>query len=1048
MRRFTAWLPLVSASSALVGTVLVAVGCVGAPVRPAPDDSGVRRRAALAKADELDRQVVALSASGRFADAVPLAEEALTLREDAFGPDDPRLLASLEGLSRALRHTGALARARGLLERDVALREAQRGPEHPEVAEALGQLGVVLTATGEHEAARDVHERALAIARASLGADHPLVAQSLVHLAGLARASGRPDDARRHLEHALAIRVRAFGPDHPEVARCLSALAQVLRAGDELDEARFLAERALSIRERGLGPTHLEVAFALEELAAILGLLGEGDRALTALLRARGILSDRLGADHPDVAITTARAARVAARLGDERTARRLGEDALAIRQAHLGADHPSTARCLVDLARVDLAAGHAEVAVRRAETARLALERDGEEEALAEALVVLARARAAMGETEVAAAILERSLAIIDHVRGARDPLFAEVLLRLARLRSGDADAVDLADRAVASLGASLGADHPATLAGRLVHAETLRDHGAAPEARRLEESVFETALRQARGLRAGAAPADAARLAGVLRAALAARLARAGELASAGDADARAALYGDVLRVRATLADHGERQRRAVGRAGGDADSLFAELDRGRRRAARALGSLIVSDEPAVEARRGDLDRCDGLAVELERRVAGFVAEPGRVGPADLRAALIDGEALYDIVRAGGRYHGWLVRPAGPVTHVDLGAAAEVDAAAARFVDAVLAAVGPDDSRARATGARLARLVLGPIEGEGVGALHVVPGGVLATIPWAALPASDGEGALIDGPLRVSLLSTAEDLVAPAWPWIRGEGALLMGGIDADAAVEAVAVGGPRLLGRGPSPTTVRPAWGRRFEPWPSGSAALARAAAALEAGAPDEVVVALEGAQATEAVLRRLAPGRRFVHLGARAFVRIDRAVVSGDELDAEGLVATRLELSDLVGVALAGANHDGPVPGGDGVLTGREASSLDLEGAEVIVVAFEPPGSGRGVEGADPARRAADLARRGEGLLAFVRALREAGARTVAVRLWPDGDETHGAVAALYEGVLAPGETSPGEAVRRAAARGRRAGEPPRRWSAMATFGPPR
>ncbi len=132
----------------------------------------------------------------------------------------------------------AYAQARPLFERALAIRETVLGPDHPHTATSFNNLALLLQAQGDLAAARPLFERALAIYETALGPDHPHTAQSLNNLAGLLQAQGDLAAARPLLERALAIYETALGPDHPHTAQSLNNLAYLLQDQGDLDGAR------------------------------------------------------------------------------------------------------------------------------------------------------------------------------------------------------------------------------------------------------------------------------------------------------------------------------------------------------------------------------------------------------------------------------------------------------------------------------------------------------------------------------------------------------------------------------------------------------------------------------------------------------------------------------------------------------------------------------------------------------------------------------------------------------------------------------------------
>jgi CHAT domain-containing protein len=144
-----------------------------------------------------------------------------------------------------------------------------------------------------------------------------------------------------------------------------------------------------------------------------------------------------------------------------------------------------------------------------------------------------------------------------------------------------------------------------------------------------------------------------------------------------------------------------------------------------------------------------------------------------------------------------------------------------------------------------------------------------------------------------------------------------------------------------------------------------------------------------VLLRGAAASEAEFKRLAVGRRVLHLATHGFF-LGRACESA--LAAEGRPMERLGVAaggenPLLhsGLALAGANRrqGAGAEDEDGILTAEEIAALDLNGTEWAVLSACDTGLGE--------------VQAGEGVLGLQRAFQVAGVRTVIMSLWPVEDE---------------------------------------------------
>jgi Tfp pilus assembly protein PilF len=133
-----------------------------------------RCRTALDSIGELlDRVGVFDEYRARLEDARARLSRAAAVKEEAFGPADPRLARSLGNLGIVAAQQGDLAGARALLERALRIFEAAYGPEHPDVTGTLTNLGSTLAEAGEPGEAEPLVQRALSIFRQAVGEEHP-----------------------------------------------------------------------------------------------------------------------------------------------------------------------------------------------------------------------------------------------------------------------------------------------------------------------------------------------------------------------------------------------------------------------------------------------------------------------------------------------------------------------------------------------------------------------------------------------------------------------------------------------------------------------------------------------------------------------------------------------------------------------------------------------------------------------------------------------------------------------------------------------------------
>jgi len=208
---------------------------------------------------------------------------------EKLGLQDPRLATSLLALGEVYHFQGRHAQAEPLYQRSLAIREKSLGPEHPDVAGSLNDLALLYEDQGRSTAAESLYKRAIAIWENTLGPEHPNVAGSLHNLAELYRAQERYAEAEPLYQRALTIQEKALGPEHPNLAGALHSLAEVNRAQGKYAEAEPLYKRAIAIWEKSLDPEHPVLAMFLKNYASLLRKMNREPEAKRLEARAQAI---------------------------------------------------------------------------------------------------------------------------------------------------------------------------------------------------------------------------------------------------------------------------------------------------------------------------------------------------------------------------------------------------------------------------------------------------------------------------------------------------------------------------------------------------------------------------------------------------------------------------------------------------------------------------------------------------------------------------------------------------------------------------------------
>jgi tetratricopeptide (TPR) repeat protein len=281
------------------------------------------------RGDSHARLVSVLYAAGKYEDAEAMAQEALRLRREAFGPRHTAVVSSLDDLGAVVMARGDAARAEALMREALAIRRTLVAGDDASLSTGLNNLAYVTWRNGNPQEAESMFREALDIDRRALGAEHPEVATKLINVAVVVRDQGRPDDAEPLVREAIAIQRKVLGERHPTLANSLDVLAGTFEdRGDNAQAEAFLRE-ALAIA------TAAEVDLDAARLESNLGwvLWKEGAYAeAEGLLRAGAAdIARTYGPKHRNTRLATSHLAHALHSVGDAQGAEAKAREALAL---------------------------------------------------------------------------------------------------------------------------------------------------------------------------------------------------------------------------------------------------------------------------------------------------------------------------------------------------------------------------------------------------------------------------------------------------------------------------------------------------------------------------------------------------------------------------------------------------------------------------------------------------------------------------------------------------------------------------------------------
>jgi len=984
--------------------------------------------ARLQQAQQLEDQFVALFAAHRYAEAVPLAQQTLRLREDALGPTHELVGRSCLFLGAALQEVNDSAAAQHSYERALRIAEATIGPDHMDIVTILMALAVALGRQGYVGDAMALEERILRITEKNYGPDDLRLAAALAASGSALKLQGQLATARTRLERALGIYEKALGPNHRDVARTIFRLAIVVEGEGDYAAARRLYERALQIYENVLGPENSDVAGILGKLGDISKDQGDFGTAQQLLERALKMSEKVSGADNTDVASALGRLGKLYADKGNYVAARPLLERALRINEKVYGPEHPFIATELNDLATLVSEQGDYSMARKLHERAlnlfekaygpsaeqvatslnNIAAQYSGEgnyaaaqpldERALAikekiygpnHPVVAISLNNLALdyvyqGRYASAGPLLERAIRIDERALGPEDSVLAMLLGNLGyyyRLQADYAPARRFYERALTITEKALGPDHP-QVANRLINLATVdwqqQDHQAARDRLLRAGHILDT---QTRVLLPTLSLAEQSAFISAQVSPQTARL-----LQTSGDGATLVRAYGLVFRWKGLLVES-LRQQTALARLMDD-PAYKPTVERLRALRAQVAGWYLKAGSVPFAQWTQQNDNLTREKEAIERELARVPTRAALDDPlrnVDLqafRAMLESDETLIDIysnvvfsgdAQRGEHYVAVVTsRSEGPV-FVDLGATSTINKAVSRWRSAVL-----DQGEATNEWSDLAALLWKPLRSalpKDARKLWISPDGELSRFPWQLLFADNPDTAQLllsqtDSPRALFSLHQKTRRVIGGQ-----EGRLLLAGdIDFNARPGDKK---PDMQGSG------------SFNPLPA-TALEVRALEKLARSAHLDVML-LTGQQATKGAVVEKLKSARYAHLATHGFFYAETEASSRVQQIASRGVETATTIKDVrnplveSGLALAGANErDSSTFEARGLLTAEELVGLDLSNIDLVMLSACDTGRGEQITG--------------QGVMGLRASIAASGARSVIMSLWKVPDES--------------------------------------------------
>ena len=249
--------------------------------------------AELKRAFALLDRVSVLQQQQKYQEAIPLAEEALAIRDRILPPNDHWIANACSWLRSMHGGPGDHKAELQYALRSLKVDEKSR-PESESLANDLYNVGSAYQDLHRLAEAEPYYQRSLKIHEKISGPDNLDVASVVNNLAELVvgQILRRAANVPAHIEDQ---RAGVYGPDHPEVAINLNNLGLYYANLGQFSKALPLFQRPADIRDDSLGPEHPLTAHSQNALGGVNSDMGNYDKALQHYRHTLAIFEKALG---------------------------------------------------------------------------------------------------------------------------------------------------------------------------------------------------------------------------------------------------------------------------------------------------------------------------------------------------------------------------------------------------------------------------------------------------------------------------------------------------------------------------------------------------------------------------------------------------------------------------------------------------------------------------------------------------------------------------------------------------------------------------------
>ncbi|MBX9667710.1 MAG: tetratricopeptide repeat protein [Candidatus Obscuribacterales bacterium] len=243
----------------------------------------------LNKAESLESQGELKAAERAFNDVYQTAKN--------FPEDDVRRMKATESLAHAQEMEGRYTSSISLYQEALALRQKAYGDNSPRLGKSYFSMGRVRLEAGDYDNARTDLTKALKFRESSPDSETMPLGYIHYYLGRLDAETGNYEKATEHLTQCQTIAQQ--NAKHRETVKAMSELAIVALAQHDLTKAENQSYTALNLAEKFAGDDPVVAAQALDTVAKVKLSMGDTKEAMNASSEAWSLKRKALGAEHP-----------------------------------------------------------------------------------------------------------------------------------------------------------------------------------------------------------------------------------------------------------------------------------------------------------------------------------------------------------------------------------------------------------------------------------------------------------------------------------------------------------------------------------------------------------------------------------------------------------------------------------------------------------------------------------------------------------------------------------------------------------------------------